>query len=127
MKSIFLGVTPTELEHQTASLLAKLLGEFSPSQNLNLYEEAFGVSVPNPRSFRTMNPVRLAEDLPRSAMFCKNNMMRPRDIQRWGFHLSKMLPIDAPLDGLVSRAEMFDSIKYRPEQELSLPMRNTLE
>ena len=122
MKPVFFGTTSIQLEIQTSLLLTRLLqisaneipsplrnnsepyGELSPSQNLGLCGEAFGLSTNNPKSFRTVELSRLCNDLPRSALFCDRGKIDTRYIQGWGFYLAKYLPITAFMDGFVSRS-----------------------
>jgi len=139
-KSIFLGVEPKKLERQATLLLSALLSvsadelpprlphrsepskAFSPSQNLSLYCEVFGITAYRPKPFGKHDPSKFVEDLARSRLSIpielandpllsrfldENGAITPRTAWKWGRWLATHLPIDYDMDRLVSKSDTF--------------------
>lgn len=101
-----------------SGLKSRLIGSdqaftgFSPLQNLSLICEAFRVPMNHLNLFGTFNWTEFSPDLSLSKLFGKIDIIGPEALQQRWTTLSQHLPIDYPLNGLVSRSRASELNKY---------------
>ena len=86
--------------------------EFSSLQNLNLICEAFRIPMNHLNPFGEFDWIQVSRDLSMSKLFEELGIIGPRAVQEWWTTLSRHLPIDYPLNNLVSRSRASELNKH---------------